>query len=787
VTTRRQFLSGAATGGLAATTLATFPESIRRALAIPAFNETGTIKDVKHVVIMMQENRAFDHYFGTLKGVRGFGDRFTIPLPDGRNVWEQTDANGNVVLPYHLDETQGNAQRASGTPHTWIDTHNAWDGGRLSQWPRYKNTTSMGYFEQAELPFQFALAEAFTICDDYHCAIHTGTHANRSFHVTGTNGPTGADVAFVNNTSWYSVGPSTAGFQWKTYAERLEEAGVSWLVYENIPNHYGCNPLLGFVQYRKANEALPASHQVTSSQNYGDQPAYSPADAIGNPLVKGYGNTLPAASQADFDAGNFVNAFRNDVKNGRLPQVSWIIPPSTYSEHPGPSSPVQGAWYVQQILDALTAVPEVWSKTVFIVNFDENDGYFDHVPSSSAPSPRGDGTYAGKTTLDSKELSYEYFTHPFPPGLDPNTQPASGPDGNVYGPGMRVPMYVISPWSRGGWVNSQTFDHTSVLRFLEARFGVKEPNIAPFRRVVNGDLTSAFNFAFPNNEQVPTLAGRKSKSEADALRAAQQALPQITPAADRGLPVQATGVRPSRALPYALHASACAEPAKGMVKLLFANTGFAGAVFHVYDKLNLTNLPQRYAVEPGKVLEDEWTVSSEGAYDLWVLGPNGFHRSFKGNIAAAKAGYSASPEITSGYDVVRGGLHMQIRNDGGSVAHLTVKSNKIYESLVGVASLIPSFRPVPVAPGFGPIPLVGPLPDFVPALPLIPVPTTSWQVAVPAHRRVELFWDLGANGSWYDFVVTNDADAGFSRRLAGRVETGRHTVSDPGMGLSDTF
>ena len=116
-TSRRKFIQGAAQTGIAAATLTAFPPSIRKALAIPAFHETGTIRDVKHVVILMQENRAFDHYFGTLKGIRGFGDRFTVPQPGGRSVWEQLDRNGNPVLPCHLDATQGNAQRVSGTPH----------------------------------------------------------------------------------------------------------------------------------------------------------------------------------------------------------------------------------------------------------------------------------------------------------------------------------------------------------------------------------------------------------------------------------------------------------------------------------------------------------------------------------------------------------------------------------------------------------------------------------------------------------------------------------------------
>lgn len=203
---RRNFLRSTATTGIAAATLAAFPPSIRRALAIPANNVTGTIMDVEHIVILMQENRSFDHYFGTLMGVRGFGDRFTIPLPKGLSVWQQSDANGKPILPYHLDGSKGNAQRVKGTPHSWINGQDAWDGGRMYQWPRYKNTPSMSYYQQAELPFQFALANAFTVCDAYHCSMHTGTNSNRLFLFSGTNGPTGANVAAVNN-EWDDIGP----------------------------------------------------------------------------------------------------------------------------------------------------------------------------------------------------------------------------------------------------------------------------------------------------------------------------------------------------------------------------------------------------------------------------------------------------------------------------------------------------------------------------------------------------------------------------------------------------
>ena len=735
---RRKFLTGTATTGAAALALSAFPPSIRRALAIPANNKTGTIKDVEHIVILMQENRSFDHYFGTLMGVRGFGDRFTIPLPGGRNVWQQADETGAPVLPYHLDQTKGNAQRVAGTPHDWNDGQNAWDGGRSYQWVKYKKTgtapytQAMGYLEQAELPYQFALANAFTLCDAYHCSMHAGTNSNRMFLWTGTNGPTGAGVASVTN-EWDDsyTPPSTTGYEWKTFPERLQAAGVSWIVYENMRDNFGDNPLTGFKQYRQASEA-----SGKPIKNTGPVPAYDPAsDDAGNPLYKGIANTMPGAN-----VDEYLNAFRNDVKNGKLPQVSWVIAPATYSEHPGPSSPVEGGWYIQETLDALTAVPEVWSKTVLIINFDENDGYFDHYPSPAAPSLNPDGSAAGKTTLPEADIAFERFTHPKPPGTI--KQPA--PDGRVYGPGVRVPMYIISPWSRGGWVNSQAFDHTSVIRFIEARFGVKEPNISAFRRAVCGDLTSAFNFATPNTEALPTLAGRTTRTQANDARAAQEAQAQVPMPSDPQMPRQATGTRPSRALPYELHVSARNDATSGKVRLLFANTGKAAAVFHVYDKLNLDRLPRRFMVEAGKTLDDTWNamLDNTGFYDLWVLGPNGFHRHFRGDLNSLRAGDAPNPEVRVCYDIANGNVYLQMLNGGRSACKFTVRP-KAYRT-------------------------DGP-----------------WTATVAGGTSAEQHWELAASGAWYDFEVTCDADTSFYRRFAGRVETGKHTVSDPAMGLPD--
>ena len=526
--------------------------------------------------------------------------------------------------------------------------------------------------------------------------------------------------------------------------------------------------MMSFRHWRAAIEQMPPARRpayVASTDI--TQPVtaagafYDPAiDDPLSPLAKGFGNTMPYG---------FLESFRDDIRNGKLPEVSWIIPPSVYSEHPGPSSPAQGGWYVQAVLDALTANPEVWSKTVLLVNYDENDGFFDHMPSPAVPSRNADGTLAGGHTLRDADVAVEY--HDFTPAT--SSQPAI--DGRPYGPGPRVPMWVVSPWSRGGWVNSQVFDHTSTLLFLEKRFGVAEPQVSAYRRAVCGDLTSAFNFRSPNNEPLPTLAGHTTKSQVDALSAAQQAAPKIVPPAAPSLPAQATGVRPSRALPYELHASARADAGNGTLALKFANTGRAAAVFHVYDKLHLDRLPRRYVVEPGKTLHGDWAARADdgGKYDLWVLGPNGYHRRFTGDLSRLAGARAPHPEVRVGYAGASGNLHLRLRNHGGGTVRFTVKSNQVYGPLPGRGAHDGRGHGHDhgIEDGNGQGRGTG----------------TTWTVTVRAGDQAELDWKLDSTGHWYDFIVTADSDPGFSRRVAGRVETGRHSVSDPAMGLADRF
>ena len=171
--------------------------AIRRALAIEPDRRSGTLRDVEHIVVLMQENRSFDHYFGGLAGVRGFGDRFPIPVPaspehERRSVWSQyndsTDGGPRTVLPFRLDTRAAfEAMRIASTPHTWSNAQQAWDDGRMGFWPAAKKNHSMAYYAEADLPFQYALARAFTVCDAYHCSFTGGTNVNRLFLWTGTN------------------------------------------------------------------------------------------------------------------------------------------------------------------------------------------------------------------------------------------------------------------------------------------------------------------------------------------------------------------------------------------------------------------------------------------------------------------------------------------------------------------------------------------------------------------------------------------------------------------------
>jgi phospholipase C len=705
VKSRRHFLRVAARAASAAAAYSVFPPAIRMALAIPAAIRTGTIRDVRHVVVLMQENRSFDHYFGTLRGVRGFADRHPIPLPGGKLVWNQSDGE-KEILPYHLDTRITSAIRVPVTPHSFADAQAAWNQGRFGFWPKYKTAYSMGHYRRDDIPFQFALADAFTICDAYHCSVTTGTDPNRIVFWSGSNfnpelrargeNCTDTDSEPDNLRCWIEGGLPEPGytyagsaFRWPTVPEVLARAGIRWRIYQD-PNDNWTGAMHGCLAFESFRTARPGSSLHRNGMSHWS-----------------------------------LEDLANDVKHGALPQVSWVLPPKLWSEHPLPSSPLQGAEFTARILSALTANPEVWSRTVFFLTFDENDGLFDHMPPPVPPSYDADGRLAGKSTLD---LRGQYFS-------DPERKHLARDDivsGSVrpWGLGPRVPMYVISPWSRGGWVNSQVFDHTSVSQFLEKRFNIHIPAISPWHRVVCGDLTTALDFASPNNGSFPELPDMGGSA---AVIAAHSRRPKPVPPRTAEPLFQELGIRGSRALPYALHVHACVNANRQTLALMFRNSGQAGAVFHVYDRLHLDRIPRRYTIEAGRMLTDEWQMDGDaGRYELWVCAPNGFVREFTGALSRTSR---TNPEIELKFDVPARSLRAIATNTGTVEALLTVRANAYRTD--------------------------GP-----------------WQLTVPRGKRAEHAWSLATSHCWYDFTVTGE---NFARRFSGRLETGAPGTSDPAV------
>ncbi|WP_055315960.1 alkaline phosphatase family protein, partial [Bordetella pertussis] len=480
-------------------------------------------------------------------------DPHRAPTPDG-DVFVQAHA-GQRLAPYPLAPALPPGQPLGHlTPHTWDDAQRAWNDGRMDQWLAAKGRLGMGYYRPEELPLQTALARAFTLCEAYHCSMHAGTNPNRLFLWTGTNDPHGqaGGPALVNTHD--RPGPAHEGYAWTTYPERLQAAGVDWAIYQDMADNYHDNPLAGFRQYR----------------------AELAGGAARAPLRERALSTRTLAALAE------------DAANGRLPQVAWIIAPAADSEHPEVSSPAQGAAFSARVLDILTRAPALWRRCALLLTYDENDCFFDHMPPPAPPGAAGGGSTA--------DTAGEYHQARGGPSAGTPDDPRAL-HGRAYGLGPRVPMLVVSPFSRGGWLDARVYDHTSVIRLLESRFGVAEPNISPWRRAVCGDLSHAFDFT-----------GAQDQAGAPGPR--------------------------SRPSPYACHVEAWA--ADGRQRVRMANPGHATLVLHVYDCLRLAQGPRRYTIEPGRQWEDSWPdAGADLACDLWILGPDGFHRHIRRHGAAA--------------------------------------------------------------------------------------------------------------------------------------------------------
>jgi phospholipase C len=682
---RRRFMRLAA-GGTA--TMSMLASSIARAAAIPANRRTGTLRDVEHIVVLMQENRSFDHYFGTLRGVRGYGDPRTVTLPSGKPVWYQSDGTRDV-LPFHPTAANLGLQFLEDLAHDWNSTHQAWNQGKYDQWIPAKSATTMAYLTRDDIPFHYALADAFTICDAYHCSILSSTDPNRYYMWTGYVGNDGKGGGPV-------IDNAEVGYSWTTYPERLQQAGVSWKMYQDIGTGLDAAGSWGWTS-----DAYIGNYGDTSTLYF----TQYQGDALYEKARRGTNIGVPGTP---FEA--LFTDLRNDVRNDRLPQISWIVAPEAFSEH-GNWPANYGAWYVSQVLDALTSNPEVWSKTALFLTYDENDGFFDHVVPAVPPTP----VSPGKSTV---AIENEYYD---PSVLaEPNSSYAAGPCGL----GVRVPMLVVSPWSTGGWVNSQVFDHTSIIRFMEQRFGVHEPNITDWRRTVCGDLTTAFDFA-RSDTRVPALPSTSGYVPPDQNRH-QSYVPTLP--ANPELPAQEPGVRPARAIPYDLAVDGRVNG--GGLTLEFASHGGAGAAYQVTSPVQ-TGGPWSYTVGSRARISDSWSLTAGTAYDLTAYGPNGFTRRFAGHAAAG-------PEVVAETEAEGCVLTLTLTNAGSSPVRLTVTDAYGNE------------------------------------------PPATHLVRPGAHVRHVA--PLERSFGWYDLTVTSSGDSAYVRHLTGHIENGRPSFSDPAIG-----
>lgn len=711
---RRKFIGNSAQLAALLGAAGLFPETMKRALAVEPNIVTGTIQDVEHVVILMQENRSFDHYFGGLNGVRGFNDPRVLKRQDGKPVWYQY-YNNNDYSPYHWDTSVTYAQWEASQYHDWSPFHSVWNEGRNDKWMEIQYPTAMGYFKRVDIPYYHALADSFTLCEAYHQSMMGPTNPNRLYHMTGRAAPTGNGTGVnISNTMGDGTIGASGTLDWMTYPERLSAAGVNWRIYQEggykssslwslyvnpftkydiqEKNNYDCNALAWFKNFKNA--------------------------STGSDLYK---RSMLARG---------VDQLRQDVQGNTLPQVSWIVAPYCYSEHPwwGPSF---GEYYVCKILEALTSNPAVWAKTVFIINYDEGDGFYDHVSAPVPPWKAGTGLSTVSTAGEIESSSQ------LPIGL-----------------GHRVPLLAISPWSKGGKVSAEVFDHTSVLRFLERRFGVVESNISPWRRAVCGDLTSLFDFKGQSDSTVSSNLTNIPQANARMLDAYNNQYyykkPDYWSYPPNGLPKQETGQRTALAVPYKLYADLTVNKATRKLTLKLTNEGCvldgnpqgkSAAVFQMHPANGTT--PRYYTVTSylvtqangislGKTVTDDlsYLIDSSGNYNFQVRGPNGFYREFRGSINTQ----AVEPEVSVSYKA-NGNIQLLYKNTGSTVCTITVQANQNYGN------------------------------------------TATRQFTIQPNQTVGDLWNLVSSQSWYDFTIMNGSY--FLQRYAGHVENGLQGKTDP--------
>jgi phospholipase C len=830
---RRDFLKKAALLAAGGGFVGALPASIQKAFAIDP-PPGSTFLDAEHVVILMQENRSFDHAFGKLRGVRGFNDPRAMTLPDGHPVWLQTNATGETYSPFRLNLLDTKATWMGSLPHTRESQIAAFNHGKHDRWLQAKRSgekeyrqlpLTLGFYNRDDLPFYYALADAFTICDQNFCSAMTCTTPNRLYLWSGTirAQPDLSAKANLNNED----ADFNTEVNWATFPERLEKQGVSWRVYQNevyLPtgfegeeepwlSNFGDNPLEYFKQYQVRFSATRQEHmadvkktlvaeleklsgqtpppekkiaekkqqlaQVEKELATWNDAAFaklSPEQRnifekafttnTGDPNYRELTTTTyqdgAREHEMQIPKGDVLYQFRRDVRDGKLPAVSWIVPPERFSDHP--SSPWYGAWYLSEVFDILTQNPDVWRKTIFILCYDENDGYFDHVPPFIPPHPNRPET--GKVSA----------------GIDTSVEQISPAQEKIYAPyhrdnfstpiglGFRVPLLVASPWSRGGYVCSQVFDHTSILQFLETFLShktgktVRETNISEWRRTVCGDLTSVFRPYAGEKIPLPEPVEREKfltainraqfrpvPDDFKKLNAAETAQARENPQSIACLTRQESGARAACALPYELTADGnlSADRKSFRIQLAAKNELFgvraAGAPFRIYapGKVRAVSGTMEagrawnYAISAGDKLTDDFSPADfdGGIYHLQVSGPNGFYREFRGTAQDPLLELKWQPAVKN----FSPAADLQLTSRDPSKALEIVIEDLAYGGGQKTVKLNPA-------------------------------------------EIKTLALELNHSSGWHDFRVRVSGAPDFAQRFAGHVETGRESSSDPAMG-----
>ncbi len=420
-------------------------------LALPLFRllDAAGSSEIQHIIYIVQENHSFDNYFGTYPSANGFPPGISVPL-------NPTDPNTGWATPFHLDLSEpvniigdelppgvsdpdqlvtgnsvqpfnlGGESISHDLGHAWSVAHQAWDNGKMDGFVSAEGSTlTMGYYDRSELPYYWDYADHFVLDDNFFSSLMGPSFPNHLYIASGTNGPANNSYSWILNKGIINNPGSTFNWSglsldWSTLAEELTNRSMSWAWYNGdtnplTPTIWNVLPLFTYFQ----------NHPDTLAQHV-----------------------------------NSTARFVSDVRDGRLPAVSWIIPgswtPPTYpsackgvatSEHP-PARSDCGMDYVSYLVNEVM-MSTYWQSTAIIITWDDYGGFYDHVP---------------------------------PPQVD------------AYGEGFRVPTLVISPWSKPHFIDHTFYELASLLRLAEHNFNLP---VLGTRDVNASDMMNSFDFNQP--------------------------------------------------------------------------------------------------------------------------------------------------------------------------------------------------------------------------------------------------------------------------------------------------